>query len=92
MAKFAVFGAAIDGNQTWLVLFGVLSSIILAFPYIRVVVLMWLNEPGETTPSVSIPGALTSTALMIGVLVTLVLGIAPNSLLDLTDKASEFVR
>ncbi|GAA1362517.1 NADH-quinone oxidoreductase subunit NuoN [Catellatospora chokoriensis] len=92
VAKFAVFGAGIAGNQTWLVLFGVLSSIILAFPYIRVVVLMWLNEPGETTPSVSIPGALTSTALMIGVLVTLVLGVWPSPLLDLTTNVSNFIR
>ncbi|GHJ50540.1 NADH-quinone oxidoreductase subunit N [Catellatospora sp. TT07R-123] len=91
-AKFAVFGAAIGGGQTWLVLFGVLSSIILAFPYLRVVVMMWLSEPGDTTPSVSIPGALTSAALMIGVLVTLVLGVAPSKLLELANDAATFVR
>jgi NADH-quinone oxidoreductase subunit N len=92
VAKFAVFGAAIGGGQTWLVIFGVLTSIVLAFPYIRVIVMMWLSEPGETTPSVSIPGALTSAALMIGVLVTLVLGVAPSPLLELAEKASLFVR
>ncbi|MDI1461905.1 NADH-quinone oxidoreductase subunit NuoN [Catellatospora sp. KI3] len=91
-AKFAVFGAAIGGGQTWLVLFGVLSSIILAFPYLRVIVMMWLSEPGDTTPSVSIPGALTSAALMVGVLVTLLLGVAPSSLLDLANNAASFVR
>ncbi len=91
-AKFAVFGAAMGGNQTWLVLFGVLSSIILAFPYLRVVVMMWLSEPGETTPSVSIPGALTSAALMIGVLVTLVLGVWPSPVIDLANSASDFIR
>ena len=62
IAKLSVFGAAIDGGQTWLVIIGVITSIILAFPYLRVVVMMWLSEPGESTPSVSIPGALTSTA------------------------------
>lgn len=92
VAKFAVFGAGIGGGQTWLVIFGVLSSIILAFPYIRVVVLMWLNEPGETTPSVSIPGALTSAALGIGVLVTLVLGVWPSPLIELTTNVSNFIR
>ncbi|MEV4413732.1 NADH-quinone oxidoreductase subunit NuoN [Catellatospora sp. NPDC049609] len=91
-AKFAVFGAAIGGDQTWLVLFGVLSSIILAFPYIRVVVMMWLSEPGENTPSVSIPGALTSAALMIGVLATLVLGVWPSPVIELANSASEFIR
>ena len=56
------------------------------------VVMMWLSEPGETTPSVSIPGMLTSTALMIGVLVTLVLGVWPSPLLDLTTDVSNFIR
>jgi NADH-quinone oxidoreductase subunit N len=91
-AKLGVFQAALAGGQTWLVLAGVLSSIILAFPYLRVVVMMWLSEPGETTPSVSIPGALTSAALGVGTLATLLLGVAPGALLDLAEKASSFVR
>jgi NADH-quinone oxidoreductase subunit N len=91
-AKFGVFAAGIGGGQTWLVIAGVVSSAILAFPYLRVVVLMWLSEPGETTPTVSIPGALTAAALMIGTLATLLLGIAPAPLLDVTTKAAEFIR
>lgn len=92
IAKLGIFGAAVDGGQTWLVIVGVLSSIILAFPYLRVVVMMWLSEPGESTPSVSIPGALTSASLAIGTLATLLLGVAPGSLLELADKAASFVR
>jgi len=65
---------------------------ILAFPYLRVVVLMWLSDPGEQTPTVSIPGALTSAALAVGVLATLVLGVAPTPVLDLANKAAEFLR
>jgi NADH-quinone oxidoreductase subunit N len=91
-SKFAVFAAAIGGGQTWLVVIGVISSMILAFPYLRVVVLMWLSEPGESTPTVSIPGALTSAALVIGAVITLLLGIVPAPLLDLTNRAAEFVR
>ena len=59
---------------------------ILAFPYLRVVVMMWLSEPGETTPTVAIPGAFTSAALMLGVLATFVLGVSPEPLLDLADR------
>jgi NADH-quinone oxidoreductase subunit N len=65
---------------------------LLAFPYLRVVVLMWLSEPAESTPSVSVPGALTSMALVIGVLATVVLGLVPNPLLDLSNSAAEFLR
>jgi NADH-quinone oxidoreductase subunit N len=91
-AKFAVFSAGIDGNMTWLVIVGVISAAILAFPYLRVIVLLWLSEPGETTPTVSIPGAFTSAVLTVGVAATLFLGIAPTQVLDLADKASTFLR
>ncbi|MEO3747022.1 NADH-quinone oxidoreductase subunit NuoN [Plantactinospora sp. B5E13] len=90
-SKFAVFGAALDAGQSWLVIAGVLTSMILAFPYLRVVVMMWLSEPGDNTPTVSLPGGLTTAALMIGVLATLVLGVAPAPLLDLANGAAEFV-
>ena len=91
-SKFAVFGAAIEGGQTWLVIVGVITSMLLAFPYLRVVVMMWLSEPGETTPTVSIPGVLTSAALAIGVIATLALGVVPAPLIDLTRDAAQFVR
>jgi NADH-quinone oxidoreductase subunit N len=91
-SKFAVFGAAVEGGQTWLVIFGVITSMLIAFPYLRVVVLMWLSEPNESTPAVSIPGALTSAALVIGVAATVFLGVAPGPLLELTNNAAQFVR
>ncbi len=92
ISKFVVFGAAIDGGQSWLVVAGVITSMLIAFPYLRVVVMMWLSEPGETTPTVSVPGVMTSAALFIGVVATLALGVVPSPLLDLTNDASLFVR
>ena len=91
-AKFGVFAAAIEGDQVWLVIAGVVTSAILAFPYLRVVVMMWLSEPGESTPTVSIPGALTAAALVIGSVATLLLGVVPAPLLDVTVKAADFIR
>jgi NADH-quinone oxidoreductase subunit N len=91
-AKFGVFAAAIGGGQTWLVIVGVITSAIVAFPYLRVVVMMWLSEPGESTPAVSIPGALTAAAVTIGAAVTLLLGVVPSPVLDMTTRAAEFVR
>ncbi|MGC4804828.1 NADH-quinone oxidoreductase subunit NuoN [Micromonospora sp. DT233] len=92
MSKFAVFAPALDAGHSWLVVAGVLTSMVLAFPYLRVVVMMWLSEPGESTPTVAVPGGLTSAALMIGVLATLVLGVVPGPLLDLANGAADFVR
>ncbi len=91
-AKFGVFAAAIGNGQTWLVIAGVLTSAVLAFPYLRVVVLMWLSEPAESTPTVSVPGALTAAALTIGVVATALLGVVPQPLLDVTGRAADFLR
>ncbi|WKK21114.1 NADH-quinone oxidoreductase subunit NuoN [Streptomyces olivoreticuli] len=90
--KFAVFKAAAQGGATPLVIVGVLSSAIAAFFYIRVIVLMFFSEPKADGPTVAVPSALTSTAIAVGVAVTLVLGVAPQYFLDLAGQAGVFVR
>ncbi|MEU1627818.1 NADH-quinone oxidoreductase subunit NuoN [Streptomyces sp. NPDC020096] len=90
--KFAVFKAAAQGGAVPLVIVGVISSAIAAFFYIRVIVLMFFSEPQPGGPSVAVPSPLTSTAIAVGVAVTLVLGVAPQYFLDLAGKASVFVR
>lgn len=91
-AKFAVFSAALEAGEGWLVIAGVVSSVILAFPYLRVVVLMWLSEPSESTATMVSPGVLTGTALGIGALFTVGLGVVPGPMLDLAHDAALFVR
>ncbi|MFE2182049.1 NADH-quinone oxidoreductase subunit NuoN [Streptomyces sp. NPDC059455] len=90
--KFAVFKAAADGGAGALVVIGVISSAVAAFFYIRVIVLMFFSEPRTDGPSVAVPSALTSSAIAIGVTVTLVLGVAPQYFLDLASQAGVFVR
>jgi NADH-quinone oxidoreductase subunit N len=90
-SKFAVFSAALGADQVALVIVGVLSSAILAFPYLRVVVLMYLSEPAEDTPTVSVPGFFTATSLTIGVLATALLGLVPGVVLDVASQAAGFV-
>jgi proton-translocating NADH-quinone oxidoreductase chain N len=92
--KFAVFQAAIAGGALPLVIVGVLSSAILAFPYVRVIVLMFFSDPAPDGPAVVRPSAFTAIALAVGVLVTLVLGIVPEPLLSLAHHAAAqlFVR
>jgi NADH-quinone oxidoreductase subunit N len=92
VAKFAVFTAALSAGHTWLVIAGVISSLIIAFPYLRVVVMMWLSEPGDSTATVAIPGTLTAGALTLGALATVALGVVPGPLLDLANDAAIFLR
>jgi proton-translocating NADH-quinone oxidoreductase chain N len=92
--KFAVFRAAIQGGALPLVIIGVVSSAILAFPYVRVIVLMFFSEPATEGPVVVKPSAYTGFAVAIGAAVTVVLGIVPQPLLSLASHAASqlFVR
>lgn len=90
--KFAVFKAAAESGATPLVIVGVLSSAVAAFFYVRVIVLMFFSEPKPDGPTVAVPSALTSTAIAVGVALTVVLGVAPQYFLELAGQAGTFVR
>jgi NADH-quinone oxidoreductase subunit N len=92
MAKFAVFQAATEGGATALVIVGVIASAVTAFFYARVVVLMFFQEPAPDGPTVAIPSGLTAAAIAVGLAVTVVLGVYPQSVLELANDAAVFVR
>lgn len=91
VAKFAVFQAALSADAVALVIVGVVSSAIAAFFYIRVIVLMFFAEEPTEPPVVVRPGALTSIAIGVAVVVTVVLGVVPQPLLDLANHAASFL-
>jgi proton-translocating NADH-quinone oxidoreductase chain N len=92
--KFAVFRAAIQGGALPLVIVGVIASAILAFPYVRIIVLMFFSEPAPDGPAVIRPSAFTGIAVGVGAVATVVLGIVPQPLLSLANHAASqlFVR
>jgi len=92
--KFFVFQAAIEGGALPLVIVGAISSAILAFPYVRVVVLMFFSEPATEGPVVVKPSGYTGMAVALGAAVTVILGIVPQPLLNLANHAASqlFVR
>jgi NADH-quinone oxidoreductase subunit N len=90
VGKFGVFRAAYHVAAP-LVVIALVFSAIAAFYYLRIVVLMFFAEPPENGPTVAIPGWSTSVALTFGVLVTVVLGIVPQPVLDLASKAGKLV-
>jgi len=92
IGKFAVFTAAIEAGATWLVIVAVLASIIAAYFYIRVIVIMFFTEPTEQTASVVVPSAFTTIALAAAATITAVLGILPQPLLELLANADVFIR
>jgi NADH-quinone oxidoreductase subunit N len=86
IAKVGVFGAAIRAGHWELALIGVLSSVVAAFFYLRVIVLMYMQEPaGEHLEDRS---TLPRVALAIPAALTLLLGVFPQIVLGVLDKAS----
>jgi NADH-quinone oxidoreductase subunit N len=92
VAKFGVFAAGIQAGDAWLVIAGVVASIIAAFFYLRVVVLMYFSDPTEATASVVVPSTFTTIAVTASAVMTLVLGIFPQWLLDIIQQAGVFIR
>ncbi len=92
VAKFGVFAAAIESGNTWLVVVGVVASIIAAFFYVRVIVLMYFADPGPETASVVVPSAFTTIALTASAVMTIALGVFPQWLLDIIEQAGVFIR
>jgi NADH-quinone oxidoreductase subunit N len=92
--KFAVFQAAERGGAVPLVVVGLVASAIAAFFYVRVIVLMFFSEPAADGPVIARASVLTYGAIGLGTAVTLVLGVAPQPLLDLANHAAQhgFIR
>jgi NADH-quinone oxidoreductase subunit N len=80
-AKLSVLSAAINAGQIWLAVVAVAFSIIGAFYYLRIVKLMYFDEPREATP---VPGhAGMHWLLSANGLALLALGLLPQPLMAL---------
>jgi NADH-quinone oxidoreductase subunit N len=66
----------------------VLASAIAAFFYVRIIVLMFFSDPIPEGPEVAVPTVFTGSVVGLGVLATLVLGIVPESVLNLASHAA----
>jgi NADH-quinone oxidoreductase subunit N len=90
VSKFAIFQAAATAGAGALVVVGALSSAIAAFAYARVIVTMFFSEPGPHTPQTA-PTWPTAAAVAVAAAATVLLGVAPQPLLDLAVQAGPFL-
>jgi NADH-quinone oxidoreductase subunit N len=90
--KWAVFTSAWSGGAWPLVVLAVLMSLVAAFFYVRVIVVMFFSDPVGEGPTVAVPSILTTATITIGATMTLVLGVMPQPVLDLARQAGEFIR
>jgi NADH-quinone oxidoreductase subunit N len=93
IAKLTVFSAAVDAGQYWLALIGMLTAVIGAFVYLRIILTMYAPEEGEEAP----PGprirvdAGTGIALAITATMIILIGIVPGAMLDFARDATQLL-
>ncbi len=84
IAKFGVFAQAWSAGFEWLVVVAVLASVIAFAFYLRIIVMMYMDESDEA--EVEVPGTIR-WVLVAAVGTTLLWGILPGSLLSLAADA-----
>jgi NADH-quinone oxidoreductase subunit N len=84
MGKFYLFRAAIDADLFWLAIVGVITSLISAYYYLRVIVVMYMQE-GNPVPRLEM---LLNTTVILSALATIFFGLLPGPLLQLASQAN----
>jgi NADH-quinone oxidoreductase subunit N len=85
MAKLFIFSSAINSGLIWLVALGLINSVVSAYYYLRIVRGMYLSS-SEQQESLSAP-FWTRVALAVTTFGVLLMGIWPQGLMALADKA-----
>jgi NADH-quinone oxidoreductase subunit N len=86
IAKVSVFSAAIEAGAWPLALIGVLASVVAAFFYLRVIVLMYMREPQEAIDPD--PSLLPRLTVAVPAFAVLVLGLFPGLIIGFLDRAA----
>jgi NADH-quinone oxidoreductase subunit N len=82
--KYYVFFAAIKSQMTWLAIIGVLASLVSAYYYLRVVVLMYFRE--GRADIVSKPSRAALAVVVVCAIAVLVLGLFPSFIIQVAQR------
>jgi NADH-quinone oxidoreductase subunit N len=91
VGKLVVFEAGIEAGLTWLVVVGVVSSVVAASFYLRIAGTMFLEDESEGAP-LPVVTAGVSTGVSIAAALVVYLGIQPQIFLQLADGAASLAR
>jgi NADH-quinone oxidoreductase subunit N len=88
--KLAVFAPAIEAGLTWLVIVGVLASVLSAYYYLRVLFVFWMKSPDESPAEVQRAAFPVPTGSAAVVVVCAVLLVVIGFIPDVREVASLF--
>jgi len=89
VGKFYIFSSAVNAGYVGLAVIGVMNSVISVYYYLRVTVMMYMKEPVRDFDSVAF-NALPMLALLLSVLGTIYLGIAPATVMNFASHSAIF--
>lgn len=86
VGKWYIFSAAMRAGDYGLAIVGVLTSVVSIFFYLRVIVMMYMEEPGDAPLAPALPrsAALTLAAALV---LTFYLGILPTGVIELATRS-----
>jgi len=90
VAKWGVIQAAGAERSYAIAIIAMVSAVIAAFLYLRIMVSAWLADPSDADAE-PVP-VMSGLAIGLAVAVTLVIGVYPDLLLDLTDALGQYAR
>ncbi len=86
LGKFYIFKAALDSHLIWLAVLMAINSVIGAYYYLRVIVVMYMREPHESIERIPVPAAV-GLVLVVTAAATIYLGLFPNQIMDFVSQA-----
>jgi len=84
VGKFYIFSAAVHANLIPLAIIGILNSVLSLFFYLRVIRIMYADEPSRQFGHLPLPAMM---ALIVAALGTLLLGLFPAPFIELAQRA-----
>jgi NADH-quinone oxidoreductase subunit N len=90
--KFYIFKAALDSGLVWLTVLGLLNSAVAAYYYLRILVVIWMEEPTEAVNSSPATSLGVQTVLLGSAAGTLILGILPGLVLNWATRSASLFR
>jgi len=89
VAKFGVIRAAVSTESYVLAVLAMVSAVIAAYLYLRIMVSMWLSDSSSPRISLGLAARLT---MVVTVAITVVLGVLPTFVLRLSDTLTTLAR
>lgn len=88
VGKYYLFSGALAAGETWLVLLAVFTSAVSVYYYLRLVILMYMQDGTEVNPFRA--SYLATAAIVICLVLTIHYGLFPEALLHSVKKAAVF--